>query len=381
MMVLMGHDLHNSMHREEMNLIEHPIGIVSDRVPIDPLTGKEFTEIRFEQQISDNGNRVTKEWVVSGELGRGGLPRGFDLDVLTAIMVEWSRNNFEGHLVSLKSVYSILKTAGRNTNKQEYDRFEETMNRLYGVSFDTKYALYDPSQGRRMARMSFRLIQSWRFDREERGSRSLLRGYVRVTEDFRRLVKTGYVKLTDTARYWRLPTTYTRQLFQYLDKHRYHAFRGDGRGSFRINSYLLLRKLGTLQQTVEKYRPAKVRSLLAPHLDALVKDGYLAAYSWHKRGKAQIELEVLYVADSRSPVAGDDREQRTAHYIAAELGEVEKVLLHRSFVRQVGIDTALELLQVAFERTREEGNPAAYYVRLVQNHGQGEQGELFATAP
>lgn len=364
-----------------MNLIEHPIGIVSDRVPIDPLTGKEFTEIRFEQQISDNGNRVTKEWVVSGELGRGGLPRGFDLDVLTAIMVEWSRNNFEGHLVSLKSVYSILKTAGRNTNKQEYDRFEETMNRLYGVSFDTKYALYDPSQGRRMARMSFRLIQSWRFDREERGSRSLLRGYVRVTEDFRRLVKTGYVKLTDTARYWRLPTTYTRQLFQYLDKHRYHAFRGDGRGSFRINSYLLLRKLGTLQQTVEKYRPAKVRSLLAPHLDALVKDGYLAAYSWHKRGKAQIELEVLYVADSRSPVAGDDREQRTAHYIAAELGEVEKVLLHRSFVRQVGIDTALELLQVAFERTREEGNPAAYYVRLVQNHGQGEQGELFATAP
>ena len=92
------------VHREEMNLIEHPIGIVSDRVPINPATGREYTEICFEQEITDAGKVVAKRWVVSGEAARGGLPRGFDLDVLTAIIAEWGRRTFDGHLISLQSV-------------------------------------------------------------------------------------------------------------------------------------------------------------------------------------------------------------------------------------------------------------------------------------
>jgi hypothetical protein len=364
------------VHREEMNLIEHPVGIVSDRVPINPVTGQEYTEIRFEQEITEAGKVVAKRWVVSGEVTRGGLPRGFDLDVLTAIIAEWGRGNFAGHLISLQSVYSILKTAGRNTNKQEYERFEEAMNRLYGVSFDTQHAVYDPTQGRRVARMNFRLFQAWRLEREERGNRVFLRGYIRATEEFRALVKRGYVKLTDTARYWRLPTTYTRQLFQYLDKHRYRAVRDNG-GRFQINGYLLLRKIGTLQETVAKYRPAKVRSLLDPHLEALVKDGYLASFSWKRGRKAHIELSIVFAQDARGEPA-DDREERTARYIAAELGEEKAaLLLHRSYVRRVGVDVALELLQVALEQTRVSGNAAAYYVSLVKNIGLGEQEGLF----
>jgi hypothetical protein len=225
--------------------------------------------------------------------------------------------------------------------------------------------------------MSFRLFQAWRFEREEKGSRVFLRGYVRATEELRALVKNGYVKVTDTARYWRLPTTYTRQLFQYLDKHRYRAMR-DNSGTFRINGYLLLRKIGTLQQTVEKYRPAKVRSLLGSHLEELVRDGYLAEFSWRRRGKANVELEVVFMSDPEKQGTPSDREERTARYIAGELGEEESLLLHRSYVRRVGVETAIELLQVALERTRSNnGNPAAYYVRLVQNYGQADQGDLF----
>jgi hypothetical protein len=44
------------VHREEMNLIEHPVGIVSDRVPINPATGQEYKEIRFEQERAGSGN-------------------------------------------------------------------------------------------------------------------------------------------------------------------------------------------------------------------------------------------------------------------------------------------------------------------------------------
>ena len=120
--------------------------------------------------------------------------------------------------------------------------------------------------------------------------------------------------------------------------------------------------------------------MLDPHLEALVADGYLVGFSWKRGRKAHIELSVAFAQNVKGePV--DDREERTARYIAVELGEEEgALLLHRSYVRRVGVDVALELLQVALEQTRESGNAAAYYVSLVKNIGLGEQEELFPAA-
>jgi hypothetical protein len=76
------------------------------------------------------------------------------------------------------------------------------------------------------------------------------RGFVRVTEEFYALIQKGFLKFTNIERYWRLPDTYARRLFQYLDKHRRRAFR-EGKGRHEINGYLLLKKLGTLDQTLQ----------------------------------------------------------------------------------------------------------------------------------
>jgi hypothetical protein len=74
------------LHHDEMNLVEFPIGIIADRVPIDPATGAEHLEIRLERTITDDGQAKPQRWIVHGEPTHGGLPRGYDLDVFTAIM-------------------------------------------------------------------------------------------------------------------------------------------------------------------------------------------------------------------------------------------------------------------------------------------------------
>jgi hypothetical protein len=93
-----------------MNLIEFPIGLADRRVPIDPMTRTEIVEIRFDSFITEGGAHKDQHWVARGDRG---LPRGYDLDIFTAIMGEWSKSNFQNRLISLGSTYSILKTTGK----------------------------------------------------------------------------------------------------------------------------------------------------------------------------------------------------------------------------------------------------------------------------
>ena len=123
------------------------------------------------------------------------------------------------------------------------------------------------------------------------------------------LVQQGYLKVTDMERYWRLPSTYARRLFQYLDKHRAHALR-DEKGAFEINGYLLAKKLGTLDQTLKECRPARLRDHMAPALDALIADGYLLEYRWHKQGRGQGDGRCRCASASSMPPTSRTRRGR-----------------------------------------------------------------------
>jgi hypothetical protein len=108
------------LHREEMNLLEFPIGLLADRVPLNPKTGLEHNTISFERTIYEDGATRQQRWVVIGQHEYGGLPRGFDLDVFAALMTRWSKANFEGRLISLSSAYRVLlETLGRRPNGEE----------------------------------------------------------------------------------------------------------------------------------------------------------------------------------------------------------------------------------------------------------------------
>ena len=127
-----------------MNLIEFPIGIVSERVPVDPNTGQEAMELLMQRTITDGGMAREQKWVVRGHPAYGGLPRGFDLDVYNGIMTLWSRSDFKHRIISLGSTYHLLQVAGKSDAGLNYRRFYRAIARLYGVMYEAYYAVYHP---------------------------------------------------------------------------------------------------------------------------------------------------------------------------------------------------------------------------------------------
>src|SRR5690349_18758741 len=86
--------LRGAIQRDELNFVEHVLGIAGERVPKSRETGQEISSIRVERTIRDmNGLTVEGFWEVTGDPTHGGLPRGYDLDLFTAIMAVWSRGD------------------------------------------------------------------------------------------------------------------------------------------------------------------------------------------------------------------------------------------------------------------------------------------------
>jgi len=203
--------------------------------------------------------------------------------------------------------------------------------------------VYDPQRKAHSEETKWRIL-----DRvtARKGDGDLPRGYVQFAQSFQQMVRKGFLKITDMERYWRLPNTQTRRLFQYLDKNRTHALREEN-GKFEINSYLLMIKLGNFPDTVKAYRPARVHDLMQPWLDALKHDGYLLEYRWKKEGKGSsaIRLEVTYVANEAklTDLPLSEREALAVDEIGRLLDEPANRSYHTFVVRELGPDRARRL--------------------------------------
>jgi hypothetical protein len=351
-------------HRDEMHLLEFPMGVIADRVPIDPATGLETTEIIVERTITEQGQPRQQKWIARGDPNYGGLPRGFDLDVFTALMTQWGKSDFQHRIISLGSIYSILKMGGKSDQGGNYRRFHRAIDRLFGLSFEAQYSIWDPKAQHRIPRFRFKLLSSDVLKSTDGAEAP--RGIVRVTEEFCHLIALGYLKCTDIERYWRLPTTYSRRLFQYLDKHRSRALR-ERAGRFEINGFLLAKKLGTLDQTIHSYRPAKLRDVMAPHLDALVADGYLAEYRWKRegRGRAPVVLEAAYTPTAAKAPRDrvlSDAELAAILDISRLLGEPESQPYIGHVVREIGPAKARQILTDVIARS--EADPKTHKGKL-----------------
>lgn len=275
--------------REEMNVVEYPIGILADRVPRDPQSGREIKTLRFQAwRKNEKGERIQTSWIVSGT-DECGLPRGFDFCVLFLITQIWAESDFKTKRIQVGSIYGMLQRMGMPPSGQNYVRVTDALNRLVGTTYYTKNAVWDPQAKTYLRQYTFSLFSSFRlYDPVpgKSGADALPFGYVMATDEFYELIQHGYFKTIDAARFWRLPSAYTRRLFQFLDKRKIHG------GRQKLGIYYLAKKLGTPDETLQGYRPARLRGVLEPHFAALVADGYLAGFRFVKeRREHSVEFD------------------------------------------------------------------------------------------
>lgn len=116
------------MGRDEMNLAEYPLAVLSKRV------SKKYKTIKIDLGAVKNkeGKLVPRRWTVTGS-DEFGLPVPNDEEIYVAFMEQTKKNDFESREVFFTR-YRILKKMDWPTTGTYYKRVKDALDRLVGLT-------------------------------------------------------------------------------------------------------------------------------------------------------------------------------------------------------------------------------------------------------
>jgi hypothetical protein len=280
------------------------------------------------------------------------------------MMQIWSEQGYTDKKVEVGTVYHVLRSLNLPDDPQYYRRVRAALDRLAGTTFYTHNAIWNPKKRTYWPEYIFSIIDNVSYGKEEifeSLGMSAPMGTVTFTDAMLLLVRHGYFKPTNVERYWRLKTPYARRLFQFLDKRRING------KVQRFDLVGFVKKLGTLDETLANYKPSDVKRILEPNLKALIKDGYLEAFTWLSLGK-RTYLEVRYVGEDGQRPTLSGREQALLDEIVDAFDEEGSRRYYEKVVSEVGQEKLREIyndVRLGWEAGRVK-NPGAVMVSLLQ---------------
>lgn len=248
--------------RDEMNLSEFPLTLLTTRAPEDVKT------IVYEDEIRDKGTgQLTRRTLTITGSDAWGLPTAHDDDVLIALLqLTWRQNGFTDATVRFTR-YELLKVLRWPDEGRNFKRIEESIRRWVGVTLHYKGSWWDKEK-KTWKSHSFHIIeQATILDRKEREQAEGLDTLCSITWNvvFFASLAAGYIKQLDIGLYFRLRLAISRRLYRYLDKHHYND-----RYKFDLR-VLAHDKLGLSKN----YDIGQVKRQLRKALNELVEAGFL----------------------------------------------------------------------------------------------------------
>jgi hypothetical protein len=259
--------------RDEMNLAEFPLGVLSERVPPGVKT------LTFE----GNQGRL----VVTGS-DYLGLPTPLDTDVLIALLhLTKTQNNFESPTVTF-SRYEVLNILGMADNGKNFQRLKLAMRRWVGVTLFYDGSFWDNEKKCRVEAAFHILDDVSMFDlkvRRKLGERQQPLPISTFTwgKRFFESCQADNLKRLDLSVYFGLQSSVTKQLYRFLDKRFY----------IRDDCTFDLRELAFAHVGLSRnYTAAKIKEKLKPAIEELTAIGFLkrVEYANPKRGQWTIRL-------------------------------------------------------------------------------------------
>src|SRR4051794_10287071 len=252
--------------KDEMNLAEFPIALVTDRVPEGEKT------IRFQDRIFDErkGQLVTRKLLITAS-DEFGLPTAKDDEVILGLIQLTRRsNNFTERTVRFSRSELIKLLAWPDTGPS-YKRLTLAFHRWLGVSLHYDNAWWDKAQGK-WTSIGFHIIESFKLCSEGSGPRGQLElPLSRFTwnEDVFRSFQAGYLKQLDLDFYLDLTLPTSKRIYRFLDKRFYHRDEWNfDLKEFALDHVGLSRKYEGCIQLARKLEPAirelEERGFLSP---------------------------------------------------------------------------------------------------------------------
>ena len=363
------------MGKDEMNLVEFPITLLSKR------DLKKVKTLEFSDTIYGEGNKMMKrEWIVTGS-DKFGLPLADDNDVLLAILQIGKETDFETATVNF-SRYRLCKMIGLKPGGSGYRRIERALDRLVGVRIKAKNAFWD-NRKKGYVTVNFGILESYSLfnpasggeKKAGTGVKQSLSGSVTLNTILFQSIKSGYIKNMDLTLYFGLKSVISKRLYRYLDKKRYKKTR------FEINLFTLaFEHLG-----LSRSRPyaSQIKQCLDPAHKELVKSDFLKAtayektadgksekvvYSFHKKDIRNDEIPASFEHDYEmlENISPEDVTIKTEEETIIEtlMSNGVSAVVAKQLLRNYSVEKILG--QIDILPFREARDPAAVLVKSIQ---------------
>ena len=252
--------------RDELNLAEFPITLLSDRVP------KGCKTLVFEDKVFDrqHGEVVTRKLTVTGSDAYG-LPTAIDDEVLVALLQLTKLDGFRDPKVRL-SRYELLRILGWKDVGKNYQRIEEALNRWMGVTLYYEKAWWD-NDAKAWVDAKFHILDNVQLlakaERERlrrRGQLDLFHSWFKWNEVVFKSFRADNLKRLDLDTYFHLKSSTAKRMFRFLDKRFYHRSRWE----FDLDEFAF-QHVGFSRS----YDTGQIKAKLLPGIEELEAEGFL----------------------------------------------------------------------------------------------------------
>lgn len=333
--------------REEMNLVEYPLGFLSRRAPQGVKT------IEYHDWVTIDSQRRPVHWIVTGS-AKYGLPVGGDQDYLMAIFKVWHDAGFKDRHIPIGSTYKTLDVMNLPKDGRTYRRFRLALDRWVSLYIKSENAFWDRENNRYVATRGFHLFEDYQLIEKFKKNDTTIPlpfGYIKASEELWNSVRNGNLKMTDLKLYSSLDSPVTKRLYRYLDKKKRLTNR------FSITVKRLAGKMG-LVSTKSPYRPVTLRKLLTPSLEQLIQKGVLSKYEFAK-GKEGEKLTTTFEDADKSakpPLLDINEETERAKYVARSIAGELSDMDNLGFYIHVALRCPYSLMFAALSETRDAAN-------------------------
>lgn len=252
--------------RDEMNLAEFPLTVLSKRV--DP----SVKTLEFSDSVKGkNGDVINRKWIITGA-DKFGLPTSSDDEVLLGLLKLTADDGLRSQKVYFTR-YELLRVLRWTTEGRSYSRLQNALDRLSGVRIKATNAFYD-NETKLHSTRNFGIIDAY----EINDGRDTRPSFFTWSEVLFKSFQVGFIKKLDLDFYLDLQSAVSKRLYRYLDKHFWY------RSRMQVNLFVLAHeKIGISRNYMYA---SSLRQQLEPALEELRDKGLLAEYEFVGKGKA-----------------------------------------------------------------------------------------------
>jgi hypothetical protein len=204
--------------KDEMNLAEFPIALLTGRVP----AGQKIIEYRDQIFEEQTGRTITRKLTIRPAEGTG-LPTAVDDDVILAlIQLTKANNGFTSRKLEFSRL-DLIRTLGWPDSGASYKRLATSLERWLGISLVYENSWWDKRQQAWTTR-GFHIIDNFELNDSRAGggpddlSPSTMLWNQTVFDSF----DAGYLKSIDYDFYIQLSHPTARRMYRFLSKRMYH---------------------------------------------------------------------------------------------------------------------------------------------------------------